>query len=86
VFIDPSQNDYTDTLAAVYSARSFHLPTVSTPLDWKEITSKLNPQDFTIETIVPRIKKKGELFAAINDVNIARHNSRILNTMDKKES
>jgi bifunctional non-homologous end joining protein LigD len=37
VFIDPSQNDYADTLAAAYSVRPNHKPTVSTPLEWKEI-------------------------------------------------
>jgi bifunctional non-homologous end joining protein LigD len=79
VFIDPSQNDYADTLAAVYSARPFHLPTVSAPLEWKEINNKLNPHDFTIDSITARIKKKGDPFAMVNDAKIAKHNLSILN-------
>jgi bifunctional non-homologous end joining protein LigD len=62
VFIDPSQNDYADTLACAYSARPHKLPTVSTPLEWKEVKPGLDPAIFTIDTIPARIKKKGDLF------------------------
>ena len=65
VFIDPSQNDYADTLASAYSARPYHLPTVSTPLDWSEVKKGLDPHAFTIETIFDRLKKKGDLFKEI---------------------
>ncbi|HZJ61605.1 MAG TPA: DNA ligase D [Chitinophagaceae bacterium] len=64
-FVDPSQNDYADTLAAAYSARPFHLPTVSTPLDWKEVKQGLDPSTFTIHTIEGRIQKKGDLFKEV---------------------
>jgi len=62
LFIDPSQNDFADTLAAPYSVRSHYLPTVSTPLSWKEVKPTLTPHAFTIQTIHERIKKKGDLF------------------------
>ena len=78
VFIDPSQNDYADTLAAPYSARPYHLPTVSTPLDWKEVKRGFDPKNFTIETIMARIKKKGDLFKNIMDEKIAISNSKVL--------
>jgi bifunctional non-homologous end joining protein LigD len=78
VFIDPSQNDYADTLAAVYSARSHHLPTVSTPLEWKEIKSGLNPEAFTIDSILARITKKGDLFADVLDNRIQVKNYKAL--------
>lgn len=79
VFIDPSQNDYADTLAAAYSARPFHVPTVSTPLDWRDINSKLHPHDFTIETIGVRIQKKGDLFKEVNNTKWAKHNFEVFN-------
>lgn len=63
LYIDPSQNDYADTLAAVYGVRPNHLPTVSTPLEWKEVKPGLKADAFTIETIKARIDKKGDLFA-----------------------
>jgi len=76
-FVDPSQNDYADTLAAVYSARPYHIPSVSTPLDWKEVKQGLDPSLFTIHTIEERIHKKGDLFKEVlnkkwADQNIVR--------------
>jgi bifunctional non-homologous end joining protein LigD len=82
VFIDPSQNDYADTLAAVYSARPFHIPTVSTPLEWKEVNEKLNPSDVTIDTIAERIKKKGDLFKEVSSEKLSKQNLRILTAFD----
>jgi bifunctional non-homologous end joining protein LigD len=66
-------------LAAPYSVRPWHIPTVSTPLDWKEINHKLNPSAFTLETILPRIKKKGDLFKGVLDKKIATANTKKLN-------
>jgi len=73
-FVDPSQNDYADTLAAVYSARPYHLPTVSTPLDWKEVNQNLDPSMFTIHTIDKRIHKKGDLFKEVLNKKWAEQN------------
>src|SRR5260221_7478066 len=81
VYVDPSQNDYADTLASPYSIRPWHLPTVSTPLEWKEINQKLNPSDFTIETILPRIKRKGDLFKGVLDKRTAAANTKKLQTL-----
>ena len=36
---------------------------VSTPLTWKEVRQRPKPQDFTIDTIHPRLKKVGDLWA-----------------------
>jgi bifunctional non-homologous end joining protein LigD len=81
VFIDPSQNDYADTLAAPYSARPYHLPTVSTPLDWKEVKPGLEPKNFTIDTMIDRIKQKGDLFKAVLSKKLAIANLKILSKM-----
>jgi DNA primase len=35
---------------------------VSTPLTWKEVHQRPKPQDFTIDTIHARLKKKGDLW------------------------
>lgn len=78
VYVDPSQNDYADTLAAPYSVRPNHIPTVSTPLEWKEINRKLNPHRFTIDEVGARLKKKGDLFAGILDKKTAALNAKIL--------
>ncbi|MFL5742996.1 MAG: DNA ligase D [Flavisolibacter sp.] len=78
LYLDPNQNDYADTVAAPYSIRPYVRPTVSTPLQWKEINSKLNPSNFTMETILNRLKKKGDLFIGVLDQNNREHNQRIL--------
>jgi bifunctional non-homologous end joining protein LigD len=81
VYVDPSQNDYGDTLAAPYSVRSFDIPMVSTPLEWGEISRRLDPRAFTIDTILPRLKKKGDLFAAVLDKKIAVSNTKLLTSL-----
>jgi bifunctional non-homologous end joining protein LigD len=63
LFVDPSQNDYADTLACAYSVRPYKHPTVSTPLEWKEVKDKLDPGKFTMDTVPERLEKKGDLFA-----------------------
>jgi bifunctional non-homologous end joining protein LigD len=78
LYIDPSQNDYADTLASVYSVRPAHLPLVSTPLDWKEINRKLNPYSFTMHNIQARIEKNGDLFAGLSENKWRSANNKIL--------
>jgi bifunctional non-homologous end joining protein LigD len=62
LYVDPSQNDFSDRLAAAYCVRANKLPTVSTPLEWKEVRSNLHPRKFTIENIHKRLQKKGDLW------------------------
>lgn len=78
LYIDPNQNDEADTLAAPYSVRPAALPTVSTPLEWKEVNAKLYPKKFDIHSISDRIKKKGDLFEGVMDEKIRKKNSTIL--------
>lgn len=81
VYIDANQNDYGDTLAAPYSVRPYHLPIVSTPLDWKEVKPGLDRYKFTMEEILIRIKKKGELFHDLNDEKITIQNGAIMSAL-----
>jgi bifunctional non-homologous end joining protein LigD len=78
LYLDPNQNDYADTVAAAYSARPFHIPTVSTPLEWKEIKKSLDPAAYTIHTIMKRVQKKGDLFLKTMDAAIAQKNDAVL--------
>ena len=81
LFIDYSQNDEADTLAAPYCIRPFKEPRVSAPLQWREINSDLHPSDFTIHNIEKRLKKKGEIFIDVLDEKTATRNSRILKNL-----
>jgi bifunctional non-homologous end joining protein LigD len=78
LFVDPSQNDYADTLAAAYSVRPYKHPTVSTPLDWKEVKEKLDPGKFTMDTVPERLEKKGDLFKDLLNEKMRTANTKAL--------
>jgi bifunctional non-homologous end joining protein LigD len=78
LYIDAGQNDYADTLAAPYSVRPHHQPTVSAPLSWSEIGPALRPGQFTMHNIIARLNKKGDLFEGTLDKKVALANSKIL--------
>lgn len=62
IYIDFLQNRQGQTIAAPYCVRPVPGAPVSTPLEWKELTRELKPSDFTIETIIPRVKKRGDIW------------------------
>lgn len=65
IYIDYLQNRKGQTLSCVYSLRPKPGAPVSTPLDWKEVKKGLRPTDFTMENIMARIDKKGDLFSGV---------------------
>lgn len=65
VYIDCYQNNFGQTLAAPYSVRARAKAPVSTPLKWEEVKKGLNPKDYTIKTIFPRLKKYGDLYGPV---------------------
>jgi len=65
IYIDYLQNRSGQTLASVYSLRPKPGATVSAALEWKEVTHKLSPSQFTIQNMPARLKKKGDLFKKI---------------------
>ncbi|WP_353718666.1 DNA ligase D [Dyadobacter sp. 676] len=75
VYIDANQNDYADTLAAPYCIRPYHQPTVSTPLDWREVTPTLDRYAYNKDTIFKRLEKKGDIFSSVLDAKIAARNA-----------
>jgi bifunctional non-homologous end joining protein LigD len=78
LYLDVNQNDYSDTVASAYSARPNKNPTVSTPLEWREINDRLDPLQFNITSISRRLNKKGDLFMGVLDKTVAlKNNSRL---------
>ena len=63
IYVDFLQNIRGKTVAGVYSVRAQPEPTVSTPLLWSELTEKLSPLAFTIDTVLPRVRERGDLWA-----------------------
>ena len=62
IYVDFLQNREGQTIAAPYCVRPVSGATVSTPLEWDELTSDLSPADFTIKNISRRLKKKGDIW------------------------
>lgn len=65
IYIDYLQNRRGQTLAAPYSVRPKPGATVSTPLEWSEVNSKLHPSQFTIKNVLKRFEKKGDLWKPV---------------------
>ena len=65
VYLDYLQNRHGQTLASAYSVRAMPGATVSTPLQWSEVTTKLHPSQFTIKNTLKRLEKHGDLFNGI---------------------
>jgi len=65
IYIDYLQNNRGQTLAAPYSVRPMAGATVSTPLEWCEVTDKLSPSMFTIRNVLQRFEKKGDLWKQV---------------------
>jgi bifunctional non-homologous end joining protein LigD len=62
VLIDSNQNGEGKTIASVYSVRPKAGAPVSTPLRWEEVDAKLDPADFTMEVVLERIGREGDLY------------------------
>jgi len=65
IYIDYLQNRSGQTLASVYSLRPRKGATASAALEWKEVNHQLQPSLFTIENMLARVEKKGDLFQPV---------------------
>ncbi len=65
IYVDYLQNREGQTLAAPYSLRPTPDATVSMPLHWDEVTSRLKPTDFTIKNALTRLKRTGDLWKPV---------------------
>jgi bifunctional non-homologous end joining protein LigD len=65
VLIDANQNGEGKTIASVYSVRPKEGAPVSTPLRWDEVKPGLDPSAFTMDVVLARIEKHGDLFAGV---------------------
>jgi bifunctional non-homologous end joining protein LigD len=65
VLIDSNQNGEGKTIASVYSVRPRPGAPVSTPLRWEEVNTDLDPAAYTMDVVLERIRKHGDLFAGV---------------------
>jgi len=64
VYVDYLQNVRGKSVAGAYAVRAKPGATVSTPLDWSELTDDLDPRDFTVRTAPARFAEVGDLWKA----------------------
>lgn len=67
VFIDFNQMARDRTIACAYSLRANARATASTPVTWDELT-RVEPNDFTLDTVRRRFAEIGDPHASIDDV------------------
>jgi bifunctional non-homologous end joining protein LigD len=70
VFVDWSQNDAHKTTVNVYSLRARERPTVSTPVDWREVRraagrGRASALVFIADEVLARVAARGDLFAPV---------------------
>jgi bifunctional non-homologous end joining protein LigD len=65
VLIDANQNGEGKTIASVYSVRPRPGAPVSTPLQWDEVNEKLNPSIYSMDVVLDRVRRQGDLFEGV---------------------
>lgn len=65
VLIDASQNGEGKTIASVYSVRPRPGAPVSVPLRWAEVREGLDPRTFTMDVVLGRVEREGDLFGGV---------------------
>ncbi len=62
VLVDYNQNAWGRTLASIYSVRPTELATVSTPVTWQEVERGVEIEDFRIDNVPARVRRRGDLW------------------------
>ena len=65
VLVDANQNGEGKTIASVYSVRPRAGAPVSTPLRWEELTTDLDPERFTMDVVLERVRREGDLYTDV---------------------
>src|SRR5205823_6429676 len=65
VLVDWNQNGEGKTIASVYSVRPKPGAPVSTPVRWDEVNEKLSPADFTMNVVLDRIGRLGDVYEGV---------------------
>ncbi|MCM3712097.1 DNA ligase D [Sporosarcina luteola] len=68
LYLDYVQHHEGKTIVAPYSPRGNELATVATPLNWEEVGASLRPEQFTINSVVERMKTIGDPFREFRQV------------------
>jgi bifunctional non-homologous end joining protein LigD len=61
VFVDVKMNGHGQQIGSVYSVRPLPGAPVSTPLRWEELDDGLDPRAFTMDAVLERVERHGDL-------------------------
>jgi bifunctional non-homologous end joining protein LigD len=64
LYVDFLQNGEGRTIVAPYTLRALDGAPVSTPLAWDEVTEALDPRAFSMQVVLERVARTGDLFRA----------------------
>jgi bifunctional non-homologous end joining protein LigD len=73
VYIDFLQNGFGKTIVGPFSVRPRVKAPVSTPLEWSEVTARLDPSKLTIATVPPRLHKRPDPMRAVLETKADVH-------------
>ena len=62
VLVDYNQNAWGQTLASIYSVRPSPRAAVSTPVTWDEVKRGVEIDDFRLDNVPARLKRRGDLW------------------------
>ena len=65
VYFDWMQIGEGKTISAPYVVRAYPGAPVATPLAWREVTSRLRPEQFNISNVLDRFDRMGDLFEPV---------------------
>jgi bifunctional non-homologous end joining protein LigD len=65
VLVDYNQNAWGRTLASVYSVRPKPRATVSAPVTWAEVDKGIRMEDFRIDNMPERVRRRGDLWETL---------------------
>ena len=65
VSIDTKMNGHGQQIVSVYSVRPRPGAPVATPVRWEELDDDLDPRAFTMDAVLARVKREGDLFAPL---------------------
>jgi len=65
VLVDYNQNAWGRTLASIYSVRPSPRAAVSTPVTWTEVERGIAIDDFRLDNVPARVKRRGDLWAPL---------------------
>jgi len=76
ILLDVYQNSRGQTVVAPYSLRPKPLASISAPLEWSELTSRLKIESFTIRNMINKLQKRGDIWDGLT-----RHNLNLKRTL-----